>query len=126
MDIIFLFMSQPKPHVFACRLRSGDHLEDEQQKTEIEKLPDWADNVKLDILSAFRSYLEKRRVEMSEAMNPGMGLETWDPYLLGFSQGMKSGMEIAEDLIYSYMEWVRREVYWPDERSFQYMNHMSQ
>lgn len=93
---------------------------DTMEKMEGQKLPEWLDNGKLDILEAFRSYLEKRRIELSEALNPGMGLETWDPYLSGFAQGMKCGLEIAEDLVRSYAEWVTREVYWPDERSLKY------
>lgn len=89
---------------------------------EDKNLPEWAENDKLDILEAFRSYLEKRRLEITEALSPGMSLETWDPYLNGLSQGMKTGLEIAEDLVLSYIEWVTREVYWPDERSFKYLD----
>lgn len=121
-DIIILIMSYPKPNVFAFRFRSGDRVEDSDKKVELEKLPEWADNVKLDIIEAFREYLSHRREELSEALNPGMGLETWDPYLNGFAQGMKTGLEIAEDLCISYSEWVMREVHFPDERSFKWMD----
>jgi hypothetical protein len=91
-------------------------LDDNERTATIGKIPEWACNEKLDILEAFRQYFGKRRGELNEALSNGMGLDTWDPYLSGFSQGMRSGLEIAEDLVYSYKEWVTREVYWPDER----------
>ena len=51
----------------------------------------------MDILGGYREYLEKRRGDLTEALTNGMGLDTWDPYLTGFSQGIKSGLEIAEE-----------------------------
>lgn len=84
------------------------------------ELVDRAQNETLDSLEAFRSYLEKRRLEICEAMSPGVGLETWDPYLSGFAQGMRTGLEIAEDLVYAYSEWIRRGIPYPDEHSPMY------
>ena len=95
-------------------------MEDQRETGLEEQIPEWADNEKLDTLEAFRSYLDKRRGELIEALSSER-LDTWDPYLNGFSQGMKTGLEIAEDLVWSYMEWVTREVYRPDERSPKYM-----
>jgi len=92
-----------------------------KNQDEREKLPEWFDNDRLDTLAAFRSYLRKRSSELTEALTAGVGLDTWDPYLNGFALGMKSGLQVAEDLVYSYAEWVTREVYYPDERSAQFM-----
>ena len=85
-----------------------------------EELADRAESEKLDALETFRSYFEKRRLEISEAMDPGARLETWNPYLSGFAQGMKTGLDIAEDLVYAYTELVSRGVPRPDESSAMY------
>jgi len=57
----------------------------------------------IDALSAFSGYLEHRQLEISRAFDH---METWDPYLIGLSHGMRMGLEIAQDCIASWVEWI--------------------
>ncbi len=68
----------------------------------------------MDLLDAFRDYLDNRRGELKGPLTAGKDLDTWDPYLIGYSRGMLAGLEMASDLALSYSEWVRRDIYYPD------------
>ena len=69
-----------------------------------------------EILWRCHEYLERRREELAKSLTPGEALDTWDPYLNGYARGMQAGLEMASDLIISYSEWARRNIYHPDER----------
>ena len=75
------------------------------------------------MLDAFRTYLEGRRKEIARALTPGQGLDTWDPFLNGFGQGVQCGLEIAEGLVYSYLEWAARGTHNPDAGPSEIMDH---
>lgn len=64
-----------------------------------------------ELLFAFREYLGKRCDELEMALTAD-SLDTSDPYLNGFSRGAKTGLRIAEDLVFSYSEWVKRGIYY--------------
>ena len=66
------------------------------------------------ILSNFQDYLDKRRKELEGPLTAGVKLDTWDPYLIGYTTGMRAGLEMASNLVASYSEWVRRKIYHPD------------
>lgn len=68
----------------------------------------------MDLLDAFRDYLDNRRGDLRGPLTAGRDLDTWDPYLIGYTRGMLAGLEMASDLALSYSEWVRRDVYYPD------------
>jgi len=79
---------------------------------------DLIENAWMETLGGYREYLEKRKEDLTEALTNGVGMDTWDPYLTGFSQGMKSGLEVAEDLVFSYYEWLSRDIPRPDKREY--------
>lgn len=66
------------------------------------------------ILGNYGNYLDKRRKELEGPLTAGVKLDTWDPYLIGYTTGMRAGLEMASNLVASYSEWVRRKIYHPD------------
>jgi len=66
------------------------------------------------ILGNYGDYLDTRRKELEGPLTAGVKLDTWDPYLIGYTSGMRAGLEMASDLVASYREWVRRKIYHPD------------
>jgi len=66
------------------------------------------------VLDNFVDYLDARRKELEGSLTAGVGFSTWDPYLIGYTTGMRAGLEMASDLVFSYLEWVRREIYHPE------------
>jgi hypothetical protein len=57
----------------------------------------------IDALCAFSGYLEHRQTEICRGLD---NMETWDPYLVGLTRGMQMGLEIAQDCIASWIEWI--------------------
>lgn len=68
----------------------------------------------VDALLGFIEYLDKRSDELEGALTCD-NLDSWDPCVKGFATGTKTGLRIAQDLLYSYLEWVKRRIYFPDE-----------
>jgi hypothetical protein len=66
------------------------------------------------ILVNCEDYIDKRRKELEGPLTAGVKLDTWDPYLIGYTTGMRAGLEMASNLVASYSEWVRRKIYHPD------------
>ena len=60
-------------------------------------------------MNAFNDYFGKRCEEIAETFARGM--DTADDYLNGFAQGMQSGLDIAQGLIYVRMERLMQEMY---------------
>lgn len=54
----------------------------------------------------FLRYLERRQAEVGRAVGPGVGLDSPDPFLNGFGQGVRCGLELAAGLAHSYLECV--------------------
>jgi hypothetical protein len=54
---------------------------------------DWGDSV---LLSEVASHLGAKAKEIAGAFDH---LESWDPFVRGFLQGTKSGLELAENLV---------------------------
>jgi hypothetical protein len=67
-------------------------------------------------LQAFDEYLRNRIMEFELTMK-GNKLVSAEPYYLGLSQGMQTGLRMADDLLHSYLEWTKRGVYWPDRKT---------
>lgn len=66
------------------------------------------------LLRNCEDYIDKRRKELDGPLTAGVKLDTWDPYLIGYTTGMRAGLEMASNLVASYSEWVRRKIYHPD------------
>lgn len=75
---------------------------------EEELLCEWAPRLRYGAMNAFNDYFGKRCEEIAEAI--GHGLDTADPYLNGFAQGMQSGLDIAQGLIYVRIERLIQEM----------------
>jgi hypothetical protein len=75
---------------------------------EEELLCEWAPKIRYGAMNAFNDYFGKRCEEIAEAF--GHGLDTADDYLNGFAQGMQSGLDIAQGLIYVRMERLIQEM----------------
>jgi hypothetical protein len=60
------------------------------------------------------NYIDQRRKELEGPLTAGVKLDTGDPYLIGYTTGMRAGLEMASNLVGSYQEWVRRKIYHPD------------
>ena len=102
-------MSYPKANLLTFRLPSGDPLEEETlDEQEEELLCEWAPRIRYGAMNAFNDYFGKRCEEIAEAF--GHGLDTADDYLNGFAQGVQSGLDIAQGLIYVRMERLMQEM----------------
>jgi hypothetical protein len=69
-----------------------------------------------EVLDDFRSYLDSRRKELESVLTAGQTLDTDDPYLIGHATGMRVGLEMASDLLHSYLMWARRGIRDPMSR----------
>lgn len=66
------------------------------------------------LVENIRGYLDSRRRELERPLTSGVYLDTWDPFLNGYSTGMRAGLEMASGLVGSYREWMRRGVFHPE------------
>ena len=68
-----------------------------------EKIREWEKTEKVDAIGAFYESLDLRKKELILGFD---NMQTWDPYLLGFSQGIRTAFEIVEDLIFSWADQI--------------------
>ncbi|HEX9907884.1 MAG TPA: hypothetical protein VGB78_05385 [Thermoplasmata archaeon] len=67
-----------------------------------------------EVLLSFWRYLGNRRAELRRPLTVGEGLDAESQYLLGYSTGVRAGLEMASDLVWSYLDYVRRGINNPD------------
>ena len=75
---------------------------------EEELLCEWAPKIRYGAMNGFNDYFGERCEEIAETF--GRGLDTADDYLNGFAQGVQSGLDIAQGLIYVRMERLMQEM----------------
>jgi hypothetical protein len=73
-----------------------------------ERTQSWPEGI--GTLDSFQDYLQGRTEEVGRALNPGAGLDSGDPYLNGFGDGVIVGLKLAKGFIFSYMESTRRGI----------------
>ena len=66
-----------------------------------EKIRESEETEKVDAIGAFYEFLDLRKKELTQSLDD---MQTWDPFLRGFSRSVATGFEIVEDLIFSWAE----------------------
>lgn len=68
-----------------------------------EKIRECEETEKVDAIGAFYEFLELRKKDLILGLD---NMQTWDEYLLGFSQGMRTAFEIVDHTILSWAEQI--------------------